>query len=330
MQSIGERNGKPLPYSFLENPMNSVKRQKDMTLKSVPQIGRCPYSTVEEWRNSSRENEEAEPKWKQCPVVNVTGDGSKVQCCKEQYCTGTWNVRSINQHTLEVVKQEMARVNIGILGISELKWTGMGEFNSDDHYIYFCRQESLIRNGVATMVNKRVWNAVLGCNLKNDRLISVCFQGKPPNITVIQVYATNSNAERGGNWMILWRPPTTFRTNTQKRCPFHYRGLECKIRKSRNTWSNRQIWPWNTEWGRTKARVVPRECTGHSKHPLPTTQEKTLHMDITRWSTPKPDWLYSLQPRWRRSIQSAKTRLGAECGSDHELLIAKFRLNWRK
>ena len=111
------------------------------------------------------------------------------------YSIGTWNVRSMNQGKLEVVKQEMARVNVDILGISELKWTGMGEFNSDDRYIYYCRQESLRRNGVAIMVNKRVRKAVLGCNLKNDRMISVRFQGKPFNITVIQVYAPTSNAE---------------------------------------------------------------------------------------------------------------------------------------
>ena len=101
----------------------------------------------------------------------------------------------MNQGKLEVVKQEMARVNVDILGISELKWTGMGEFNSDDHYVYYCGQESLRRNGVVIMVNKRVWNAVLGCNLKKDRIISVHFQGKPFNITVIQVYAPTSNAE---------------------------------------------------------------------------------------------------------------------------------------
>ena len=101
----------------------------------------------------------------------------------------------MNQGKLEVVKHEMARVNVDILGIRELKWTGMGEFNSDDHYIYYCGQESLRRNRVAIMVNKRVRNAVLGCNLKNDRMISVHFQGKPFNITVIQVYAPTSNAE---------------------------------------------------------------------------------------------------------------------------------------
>ena len=136
-----------------------------------------------------------EPKQTQYPVVDVTGDRSKVQRCKEQHCIGTWNVRSMNQGKLEVVKQEMARANIDILGISELKWTGMGEFNSDDHYIYYCRQESLRRNGVAIIENKRVQNAVLGCNLKNDRMISVRFQGKPFTITVIQVYAPTSNAE---------------------------------------------------------------------------------------------------------------------------------------
>ena len=95
-----------------------------------------------------------EPRQNQYPVVDVTGDRSKIRCCKEQYCIGTWDVRSMNQGKLEVVKQQMARVNIDILGISELKWTGMGEFNSDDHYIYYCGQESLRRNGVAIMVNK--------------------------------------------------------------------------------------------------------------------------------------------------------------------------------
>ena len=102
----------------------------------------------------------------------------------------------MNQGKLEVVKQEMARVNVDIQGISELKWTGMGEYNSDHHYIYCCEQESLRRNGVAIMVSKRVQNAVLGCNLKNDRMISVCFQGKPFSISVIKVYAPTSNAEK--------------------------------------------------------------------------------------------------------------------------------------
>ena len=135
-----------------------------------------------------------EPKQNQYPAVDVTSDRSKVQCCKEQYCIGTWNVRSMNQGKLEAVKQEMARVNIDILGNSKLKWTGMGEFNSDDHYIYYCRQESLRRNGVAIILKKRV-KMQFRCNLKNDRMISVHFQGKPFSITVIQIYAPTSKAE---------------------------------------------------------------------------------------------------------------------------------------
>jgi len=145
------------------------------------------------WRDNSRKNEVMEPKQKEHPVVDVTSDGNKVWCYKEQYCTGTWNVRSVNQGKLEV-KQEMARVNVDILGISEIKETRMGEFRSDDHYIYFCGQESLRRNGVAIVVNRRVWNAVLGFNLKNDRMISVHFQDKPFNITIIPVSAPTSNA----------------------------------------------------------------------------------------------------------------------------------------
>ena len=109
------------------------------------------------------------------------------------------------------------------------------------------------------------------------------------------VYAPPSNAEETEVEWFYEDLQGLLELTPQKTCPFHYRGLECKSRKSRNTWSNRQIWPWNMEWSRAKAnRVLPRECTGHSNHPLPTTQEKTLHMDITRWSTPKSDWLYSL------------------------------------
>ena len=131
--------------------MNSMKRQNDRIL---PRSVGAQYASGDKWRNNSRKNEGMEPKQKQYPAVNVTGDRSKVRCCKEQYCIGTWNVRSMNQGKLEVVKQEMARVNVNVLGISEIKWAGMGAFNSDDHYIYYCGQESLRRNGVAIMVNK--------------------------------------------------------------------------------------------------------------------------------------------------------------------------------
>ena len=121
-RSTGEGNGKPLQYSCLENPINSMKRQKDMTLKDeLPRSVGAQYATRDQWRNNSRKNEGMEPKQKQYPAVDVTGDRSKVRCCKEQYCIGTWNVRSMNQGKLEMVKQELVRVNIDILGFSALK-----------------------------------------------------------------------------------------------------------------------------------------------------------------------------------------------------------------
>ena len=193
-----------------------------MTIKSTT-VGKNPL-------------EEMEPKQKQHTVVGVTGDRSKVRYCKEQYCVGTWNIRSMNQGKLEMVTQEMARVNIDILRISELKWTGISEFNSSDYYIYYFGQESLRRNEVAIMVNKRVQKAVLGCNLKNNRMISIHFQGKPFNIIVIQVYALTSNAEEAEvEWFYEDLQDLLELTPKKKKCPFHYRGLEWKSRKSRNT-----------------------------------------------------------------------------------------------
>ena len=143
-------SGLPLP-----SLMNSIKRQKDRTLNDeLPRSVGAQYATGNQWRNNFRKKKRKETKQKQHPGVDVTGDGIKVQCYKEQCCIGAWNIRSINQGKFEVVKQEMARVNI--LGISELRWTAMGEFNSDDHYIYYCGQESLRRNGVAIIINKRI------------------------------------------------------------------------------------------------------------------------------------------------------------------------------
>ena len=142
-------------------------------------------------------------------------------------------------------------------------------------------------------------------------MISVRFQGKPFNITVIQVCAPITNAEEAEVEQFHEDLQDFLELTPPKRCPFHYRGRECRCRKSRNTWSNRQIWPSNVEWSRTKTnRVLPRKCTGHSKHPLPTTQEKTLDMDITRWSTPKSDWLFSLQPKTEKlyTVNKNKTR----------------------
>ena len=127
MWSTGEGNGKPLQYSCLENPMNSMNRQNDRILKKeLPRLVSAQYAIGDQWRNNSRKNEGMGPKQKQYPVVDVSGDRSKVQCCKEQYCIGTWKVRSMNQGKLAVVKQEVARVKVDILRISKLKWTGMG------------------------------------------------------------------------------------------------------------------------------------------------------------------------------------------------------------
>ena len=138
-----------------------------MTLKDeLPRSVGAQFATGDQWGNNSRKNEKMEPKQKQHPVVDVTRDGSKLWGCKEQYCIGTWNVRSMNQGKSEVVKQEMARVNIDILGISELKWTAMDKFNSDDHYISYCGQESLRRNGVALTVKQESKTQYLGAILK--------------------------------------------------------------------------------------------------------------------------------------------------------------------
>ena len=149
----GEGNDKPLQW--FENPMNSIKRQKDRTLKDeLPRSVGAQYATRDQWRNNSRKIEGMEPKQKQHPAVDVTGDGSKVGCYKEQYCIGTWNIRSTNQVKLEVVKQEMARVDIDILGISKLKWTEWVNLTQMTIIIYYCRQESLRRNGVTIIVKK--------------------------------------------------------------------------------------------------------------------------------------------------------------------------------
>ena len=131
--------------------------------------------------------------------------------------------------------------------------------------------------------------------------------------------------------MILWRLTRPFRTNTKKRYPFHHRGLEYKSRKSTDTWNNRQVWPWSTKWSRAKTnKVLPRECIGHNKYPLPTTQETTLHMDITRWSLLNSDWLNPLPPKMEKLYTVSKSRPGANCSSNHQFPIAKFRLKLRK
>ena len=236
----------------------------------------------------------------------------------------------MNQGKLQVVKQDMARVNIDILGMSELRWTGMGEVNSDYHYIYYCGDEPLRRNGVAIIVNKRFQNAVFGCNLKNDRVISVRFQGKPFNITVIQVYAPTSNTE-------------------EAEVEQFYEDLQdlLELTPKKDVFI---IGDWNAKVGSQETpRVSGKFGLGVQNEAgqrlIGFCQENALVIASTLFQQHKrrlytwtsPDGQYRNQidyilcsQGWRSSTQSAKTRLGADSGSDHELLIAKFRLKLNK
>ena len=145
-----------------------------------------------------------------------------------------------------------------------------------------------------------------------SQFVSKAKQSTSTNMTVIQVYAPTSYAEEAEVEWFYEDLQDLLELTPKKRCPFHYRGLECKSRKSRNTWSNRQVWPWNTKWSRAKAnRVLPTERNGHSKHPLPTRQETTPHMNITWWSTPKLYWLYSLQPKMEKLYTVSKNKTGS-------------------
>ena len=197
----------------------------------------------------------------------------------------------MNQGKLKVVKQEMATVKVDILGISELKWTGMGEFNSDDHYIYYCGQESLRRNGVAITVNKRVQNAVLGCNLKNNRMIFVHFQGKPFNIMVIQAYAPTSNTEEAEVELFSEDLQDLLELTPKKDVLFMIGDCNAKIGSQetpgmtgkfglgmRNKAGQRLI-----EFCQENALVIAN--TVFQQH------EITFHVDITRWSIQKSDGL---------------------------------------
>ena len=224
----------------------------------------------------------------------------------------------MNQGKLEVVKQEMARVNIDILGVSELRWTGMGEFNSNDHYIYYCGQESLRRNGVALMVNKRVPNAVLGCDLKNDRMISVRFQGKPFTITIFQVYAPTSNAK-------------------EAEVERFYKDLQDLLELTPGKDVLFIIGDWNAKVGSQELHGVAGKFglgvqDEAGQRLIEFCQENALVIANTLFQQHKrrlytctsPDGQHRNQidyvfcsQRWRSSIQSAKTRPGADCGSDH-------------
>ena len=184
----------------------------------------------------------------------------------------------------------MARVNVDILGISELNWTGMGEFNSDGHYIYYCGQESLRRNGVAIMANKRVQNAVLGCNLKNDRMISVRFQGKPFNTTIIQVYAPTSNAEEAEVERFYEDLQDLLELTPKKDVLFITGDWNAKVGSQETPGVTGKFGLGvQNEAGQRLIEFCQENTLVIAKTLFSTTQEKTLHMDITRWSTPKSD-----------------------------------------
>ena len=235
----------------------------------------------------------------------------------------------MNQGKLEVIKQDVARVNIDILGSSDLKWTGMGEFKSENCFIYYCGQESLRRNAVAIIVNIRVQNAVLGCHLKIDRMISVHFQGKPFNIRAIQVYGLTSNAEEAEAEV------HRFYENLQDLLQLTHKKYVFVIRGDWNVKVESQEIPGITGkfvlevQNKAEQRLI--EFCQETALVIENTHFQQQKRRIYTWTSPdgqychQTDYIICSQI-WRSSIQGAKTRLGAYCGSDHELLIAKFRL----
>ena len=219
----------------------------------------------------------------------------------------------MNQGKLEVVKQEMVRVNIDISGISELKWIEMGKFNSDHHYIYYCGQESLRRNGVALIVNKRVQNAVLVCSLKNDRMISVHFQGKPFSIIVIQAYAPTHNAKEAEVECFYDDLQDLLELTPKIDILFIIGDWSAKLgsQEISGVTSKFVLGVQNEAGQRLNNWVLSRECTGHNKYLFLTTLEKSLHMGITKWSIPKSDWLHSLWPKMEKLYTVSKNRSGS-------------------
>ena len=314
--------------------MNSMKRKKDMTLNNEPHRSvSIQYATGKERRNRSRKNKEAGPKQKQCPAVFVSGGESKFWCCKEQYYTGTWNSRSMNQGKLDVVKQETARVNVDTLGISEFKWTETGKFNSDDCYIYYCGQESLRRNGVALWVNKRVWNAVISSQLQsqNNRMISVHFQDKPFNITVTQVYSLTTNAKEAEVELFYEDLQLLLELKWKKDVLFYHRELECNSRKSRDTWSNRKVWPWNTEWSRAKAKIFCHENTLVTADTLfQNRTDNSTHECPQMIKTKIKLIVFVAAENGESSLQSEKQNLELTVPQNMNCILQNSGLNWRK
>uniref|UniRef100_A0A670I388 Endonuclease/exonuclease/phosphatase domain-containing protein n=1 Tax=Podarcis muralis TaxID=64176 RepID=A0A670I388_PODMU len=331
----GAGTGKPLQYPYQENSMDKDNRHiKVITLEHEPLRSEgIQHATEEEWRRTARKfraDEAPGPKPKGRSVADMLGSERKVQCCKEKYCIGTWNVRSLNLGKLDVVKNEMARINVDILGISELKWTGMGEFSSDDHHIYYCGQESRKRNGVALIVN-RVVKSVLGCNLKNDRMILIRIQGRPFNITVIQVYAPTTGAEETEIDQVYEDLQHLIEMKPKKDVLLIIGDWNAKV-------GNQKIKGTTGKFGlgeQNKAGQRLIEFCQENKLVITNTLFQQHKRRLYTWTSPdgqhrnQIDYILCSQ-RWRSSIQSAKTRPGADCGSDHQLLIAKFKLKLKK
>ena len=259
-----------------------------------------------------------------CLVMEIKSDAAK-------YCMGIWNVRSKNQGKLNMMKQEMVGINNDILGIYELKWTGMGKFNSDDHYIYYCGQESHRRNGVALIINKTVQNAVLGCNLKNDRMILVHFQGKSFNITVIQVYGPTTNAEEVEVDQFFEDLEDLLELTLKKYVLFiigdcnakagsqEIPGVTGKFGLGVQNEAEQRL----SEFCQENALVIASSLFQQHKRLLYT------------WLSPNGQYPNQIDyilcsRRWRSCVQSSKTRPGADCGSDNQFLIAKFGLKMKK
>ncbi|XP_063166779.1 craniofacial development protein 2-like, partial [Candoia aspera] len=269
------------------------------------------------------------------PEGRLAADGAggerRIRCSKDQHTIGTWNVRSMSQGKLDVVIGEMSRLKIDILGISELKWTGMGHFTSNDHQIYYCGQEDHRRNGVAFIINSKVAKAVLGYNPKNDRMISIRIQGKPSNITVIQIYAPTTNAEEAEVEQ-FYEDLQHLLDNTPKRDVIFITG------------------DWNAKVGsQMTPRITGKYGLGEQNEAghrlIEFCQDNSLCITNTLFQQPKrrlytwtsPDGQHQNQidyilcsQRWRTSVQSVKTRPGADCSSDHELLLAQFRIRLKR
>ena len=235
----------------------------------------------------------------------------------------------MNQGKLEVVKQEMARVNIDILGISELKWSGMGEFNSDDYYIYYCGQESIRINGVAIIVSKRAQNEIPGLQSEKWQNHLCSFPRQTIQHHGNPSLCPNQYCWRSWSWMVVWRPTRPSWINTKKkRCSFHYRGLECKNRKSRDTWSNGEIWPWSTTLSRAKvnrfcqenalvvANTLFQQDSTHGHHQMVNTEIRL----IIFLAANNGEALYS-QQKQDRELAVAQIM---------NSLLPNLDLNWRK